>query len=89
MVWWAVAGVVVLAILILVVALVSLAGRMRPLARAERRLRLRTEQVEKLQAKVLAVQEHAAVLQGRIQEAAMRAEHLRRPGVDTGHTHVD
>jgi hypothetical protein len=88
-VWWVVAGVLVLAILVLVVALTSLAGRVRPLSRAQRRLRLRAEQVEKLQAKVLAVEEHAAVLQSRIQETAMRAEHLRPPGVGTRHTHVD
>jgi hypothetical protein len=81
-VWWIVAGVFVLAIGVLLVALMSLLGRLRPLSRAERRLRLRSEQMEKLQAKALVVQQHAAALQDQIQEASTRAERLRRPGVE-------
>ena len=71
---WIVVGVVVLAIVILTVALAALAGRLRPLARAVRRLSLRAEQAEKLQAKVVVMQERLEALQDLAEQTAARRE---------------
>lgn len=78
MTWWIVVGVVALAVIVLAAVAAVVMGRMRPLARALRRLGLRAEQAEGLQGKVEAMQARAVDLQGRMEEAAARAEHLKQ-----------
>ena len=72
MTWWIVAGVVVLAV-VLVAAVVSVVlGRLRPLERALRRLMLRAEQAQGLQAKIETVQERSLQVQARVEQVTAR-----------------
>ena len=57
-----VAGVVVLALAVVIAALWSLSGRTRPFLRAVRRLGWRAEEAQKLQAKVALLQDRVASL---------------------------
>jgi Na+-transporting methylmalonyl-CoA/oxaloacetate decarboxylase gamma subunit len=57
-----VAGVVLLALVLLVAALWVLSGRTRPFLRAVRRLGWRAEEAQKLQAKVALLQDRVASL---------------------------
>jgi Na+-transporting methylmalonyl-CoA/oxaloacetate decarboxylase gamma subunit len=57
-----VAGVVVLALMLLVAAMWALSGRTRPFLRAVRRLGWRAEEAQRLQAKVARLQEQVASL---------------------------
>ena len=75
--WWIAAGVVVLALALFVAVLVSLAGHLRPLARAVRRLGLRAEQAQRLQTTLLAVQGQMVDLQRSVEEAAARVERVK------------
>jgi hypothetical protein len=74
---WIVIGAVVLGVLILGASLAALAGRFRPLDRAGRRLRLRADEAQRLQAKLAVTQERIEALQEPLAEAAARAEGLR------------
>ena len=58
-----VVGVVGLGIALVVVALMSLASRNRPLQRAVRRLSFRAEEAQRLQVKLDAMQQRVAALQ--------------------------
>ena len=80
MVLWIVVGVVVLALVVLVAAVMTVVGRLSALERAMRRLVLRREQAEKLQAgaavlerSVAALQERAAIAQEQV--AIIKAGH--------------
>ncbi len=75
--WWIVAGVVIVAIVVLVAVVMALMGHVRPLRRAVRRLRLRTEQAETLQGKLEGVAERATALEGRVAEATTRLEQIK------------
>lgn len=57
-----VGGVIVLALVMVVAALGALSGRTRPFLRAVRRLSWRTEEAQRLQAKVANLQERVASL---------------------------
>jgi hypothetical protein len=80
--WLIVAGVVLLGIVVLTAAVAALLGRMRPLERAVRRLWLRAEQAQGLQAKIEAVQARSMQLQPQVEELAARAEHRKRARQD-------
>ena len=75
--WWIVTGVVILAIVALVAVVGALMGHVRPLRRAVRRLRLRTEQAEKLQGKLAGVADRATALEARVAEATTRLEQIK------------
>jgi hypothetical protein len=75
---WIVVGAIVLGVLILVAAVLAAVSRVRPLFAARRRLGLRSEQAQRLQTKVAALQENVAALQGGLAETAARAEAIRR-----------
>ena len=75
--WWISLGLVVLALLVLVAVLVAVAGHLRPLERAIRRLLLRAEQAERLQATLAVTAQHAVELQQSVQEATSRAEQVK------------
>ena len=79
---WIVVGAIVLGVVILAVSIMVVLGRLRPLNDANRRLRIRLEQAEKLQAKVETLQQNMLAIQAPMAEAAERAEKLtsRRPG---------
>jgi hypothetical protein len=81
-VWWIVAGVSLLAVVIFGAVMAALAGRLRPLRRGVGRLQARAEEAQKLQSKVMDMQERALGLAERAEEAAAAAERLRRPGAD-------
>ena len=81
--WWIVAGLVVLALVLLVAVLMALAGHLRPLERAVRRLRLRAEQAQHLQTNLLAVQEQMVELQRSVEEATARAERVKARRTET------
>ena len=76
MVIWIVLGAVVLGVLILAAAVMTLLGRLRPLATATRRLRLRAEDAQRLQAKVGRLQEAMLAMQEPAEEAERRIERL-------------
>jgi hypothetical protein len=78
MVTWVVVGAIVLGVVILVAAVLAVAGRTRPLADAGRRLQLRSEQAQRLQVKAEALQQHMAELQIKVAETAARAERVGR-----------
>jgi hypothetical protein len=78
MVTWVVVGAIVLGVVILVAAVGAVAGRVPPLADAGRRLRLRSEQAQRLQVKAEALQQHMADLQLKVAETAARAEQAGR-----------
>ena len=75
-------GAIVLGVVILAVSIMVVLGRLRPLNDANRRLRIRLEQTEKLQAKVETLRQNMLAIQAPMAEAAERAENLtsRRPG---------
>jgi type II secretory pathway component PulM len=79
---WIVVGAIVLGVVILAASVGALLGRLRPLNDANRRLRIRLEQAERLQAKVETLQQNMLAMQAPMAEAAERAEKLsgRRPG---------
>jgi outer membrane murein-binding lipoprotein Lpp len=79
---WIVVGAVVLGVLILATAVLTVLGRLHPLKTATRRLRLRAEDAERLQAKVATLQESMLAIQEPAGEAAERIERLthRRVG---------
>jgi hypothetical protein len=78
-VWWIVAGVLLLAVVVFVAVLAALGVRLRPLRREVGRLQVRAEEAQRLQGKVLQVQERAVDLAERAGEAAAAAERLRVP----------
>ncbi|MEV4708098.1 hypothetical protein [Actinoplanes sp. NPDC049316] len=65
MVLWIVIGVVVLGLVVLAAAMMTVAGRLSALDRAMRRLLLRREQAEKLQAGAARLERSVAELQER------------------------
>jgi len=69
-VWWIALSVIILALLVFVGAVVSLVGRLHPLERALRRLRIRGEDAEKLQAKLLGLQQRTLALQASAEAAS-------------------
>jgi biopolymer transport protein ExbB/TolQ len=75
--WWIVVGVVVVALVLLVSSLFALAGHVRPLRRALRRLRIRGEQAQRLQRRSDKLRTSLEGLQVKVEEAAARAERLR------------
>lgn len=75
--WWIAGGVVLLGFLLLVVVLMAVAGHLRPLRRAVRRLQLRTEQAEGLQGRLLVLQERVADLQRGVEQATAQAERVK------------
>jgi malonyl CoA-acyl carrier protein transacylase len=76
MVWIALAMILV-AVVLLVTSLFVVAGRVRPLRRAVRRLRVRADQAERLRRRGAALQSSVVELQAKLEEAAARAERLR------------
>lgn len=82
MVTWIVVGAIVLGVVVLAASVMVVLGRLRPLNDANRRLRIRLEQAEKLQAKVETLQQNMLSMQAPMAEAAERAQKLanRRPG---------
>jgi hypothetical protein len=72
-VWWIVLGVVVLALVILLASMLVVAGRLRPLNRAGRRLQIRADEAERLQARVTVMQERVAALQPGLERLTERA----------------
>jgi len=70
--WWIVAGVVVLAVVLLAAVVSVVLGRLRPLERAVRRLMLRAEQAQGLQVKIETVQERSLQLQARVEQVTAR-----------------
>ena len=75
--WWIALAVVLVALVLLVTSVYVTAGRVRPLRRAMRKLRIRVDQAERLQRRGLALQSSAEALQAKVAEAAARAEQLR------------
>jgi len=75
--WWIALAVVLVALVLLVTSVYVTAGRIRPLRRAMRKLRIRVDQAERLQRRGLALQSSAEALQVKVAEAAARAEQLR------------
>jgi hypothetical protein len=75
--WWIVLGVLLLAVVLLVASVFTVAGRVRPLRRAMRRLKIRAEQAQRLELRSQNLQTSLAELQGKLEEAASRAERLR------------
>jgi len=78
-VWWISGGLVVLGVALLGLSALPVVGRLRPLKRALRRLQARTEQTDRLQASVAALQDRAMSLQDQLETARDRVE-LRRGG---------
>jgi len=76
-IWWIVAGIVVGGLVLLGLVVSAVLRRLRPLSRAMRRLRIRLEDGEKLQAGAADLQERATELQSLVERAQGRAEHLR------------
>jgi hypothetical protein len=74
---WIVLGVIALAIVLLVGAVMGLLGRLRVLDRAVRRTRLRAEQAEKLQVKIEALRVRVEGMKDGLEEVAAGAERLR------------
>jgi type II secretory pathway component PulM len=79
---WIVVGAIVLGVVVLAASVMVVLGRLGPLNDANRRLRIRLEQAEKLQAKVETLQQNMLSMQAPMAEAAERAQKLanRRPG---------
>jgi len=75
--WWIALAVVLVALVLLVASVYVTAGRVRPLRRAMRKLRIRVDQAERLQRRGQALQSSAEALQAKVAEAAARAEQLR------------
>jgi hypothetical protein len=72
--WWIAGAVVLFALVVLVMVLLVVAGHLRPLERAMRRLRLRAEQAEGLQGKLLVMQEQMTELQRTVDQATTRVK---------------
>jgi hypothetical protein len=83
--WWIAGGVALLALVVLIVVLLAVAGHLRPLERAMRRLRLRAEQAEGLQTKLLAVQDQMLEIQQGVEQAAAHAERMKAGRTETAH----
>lgn len=77
MAWWISGGLIVLGVVMLALVGTAVAGRLRPLKRALRRLQARMEETEKLQTSVAALQDRATSLQDQLESAKQRAD-LRR-----------
>jgi hypothetical protein len=75
--WWILAGVVLVALVLLFACLAALAGRVRPLRRAMRRLMVRADQAQRLQRRGETLRTSVAGVQTKLQEAVGRAEQLR------------
>jgi hypothetical protein len=75
--WWIVGGVVLVALALLIASVMALAGHVRPLRRALRRLRIRAEQAERVQRRSLKLQTSLALVRAQLEEAAERAERMR------------
>ena len=75
--WWIALAVVLVALVLLVASVYVVAGRIRPLRRAVRRLRIRAEQAQRLQRRGLALRSSVEELQVKAAEAAARADQLR------------
>jgi hypothetical protein len=83
--WWIVGGVVFVAVLLFVVCLLVVAGHLRPLERAVRRLRLREEQALALQGKLEAMHEQVTRLQDGVEEATARAAQVKAGRTGAGY----
>jgi hypothetical protein len=70
---WIALAMVLVAVVLLVTSLYVVAGRVRPMRRAVRRLRIRAEQAERLRRRGAALQASAVELQAKLEEAAARA----------------
>lgn len=77
MAWWISGGLIVLGVVILALVGIVVAGRLRPLKRALRRLQARMEDTEKLQTSMAALQDRATSLQDQLEAAKQRTD-LRR-----------
>jgi hypothetical protein len=76
--WWIAGAVAVLALVLLVVVLVMLAGRLRRLAGVTTTLQARLDDgQQRFQPRVLAIRKQAESLQEKVLVAQERAEHLR------------
>ena len=76
--WWIAGGVAVLALVLLLVVLVVLAGRLRRLAGVTTTLQTRlVDGQRRFQPRVLAIQKQAESLQEKVLVAQERAEQLR------------
>jgi hypothetical protein len=75
--WWIALAVVLVGLVLLVASVFVVAGRVRPLRRAVRRLRIRADQARRLQRRGLALRSSAEELQAKLAEAAAKAERLR------------
>jgi hypothetical protein len=75
--WWIALAVVLVALVLLVTSLLVTGGRVRPLRRAMRKLRIRVDQAQRLQRRGLALRSSAEALQAKVAEAAAKAEQLR------------
>lgn len=69
---WVTWGLVALGPLLVLVAVIPLAGRMRPLRRALRRLSWRQEELDRLRLRAASVQNQLATLQGQAGELRRR-----------------
>jgi outer membrane protein TolC len=75
--WWIALAVVLVGLVLLAVSVFVTAGRVRPLRRAVRRLRIRVDQAQRLQRRGLALRSSAEQLRAKVAEAAAKAERLR------------
>ena len=75
--WWIALAVVLVALVLLVTSVFVVAGRVRPLRRAMRKLRIRVDQAQRLQRRGLALRSSAEALQAKVADAAAKAEQLR------------
>ena len=78
MIWWIVVGLVVGGVVLLAAVVALVMGHLRPFNRAMRGLQLRSEQAQKLQARVTDLQERSVDLQSKVDLVTTRAERLRR-----------
>lgn len=72
-----VSGIIVLAIVILVAVVLAVLGRLRMFGLAVRRTRLRAEQAQRLQVKIVAMQERIEGLQAKVETVAATAEQFK------------
>jgi hypothetical protein len=73
---WIVVGAIVLGVVILAASVALVVGRLRPLRDANRRLRIRLEQADKLRSQVETLQQNLLVIQEPLTEAVQRSENL-------------
>jgi hypothetical protein len=69
---WAVVGLVALGVVAVIVAVLGLSGRVRPLRRAVRRLWWRREELDRLRERVETIQERVQVLAEDVADLAAR-----------------